>query len=1127
MGRRPEANEEPRCDPSTRAHASTVVDESADDRASGLVLGSRARLAVAVVVAAACGSAFAAIVVSHASNARGALSDNGVAVDGGGSTDDGRVPLLRAVRHDVLGRKRCPAPTARECADPAWLATDCGQREWKALTQTRQSSCSAFCTTPTLAQCQSEDFVRTMCGQIDVVAGRVAIPAGCVDEDLFTECPSSPSTCQNLLRDAGAELQARQGTVVPGVASTTIVVPSSVVLPPDHTPEERAAIEANGYADPSLTTTAPRLEPDWSDMTTTPPGSSYFARQTQDAVATKARNPTALQQVMAATRAAERQAWNANGNVVAECAEYVYEKYYDYSVFEDALRTPGQTPRGVWNVAYADAGFDSAIGTHGALAEFVGGSLVLRQKDDTALPVEFGFPDEPQPKNEFFATPIVSDAARAQALADFAAHGGVANNALALGAVESQLTLPRPVFGILGIEGIVLLDDDLHARLRDTPPVDENWTYHRDLGTQLGPETDEEMLALEQERQAFVPLLTRWTERADEVNTILRDLLPDGGVLVDGRPFDPGVFENVVTSSQVPAVRALVDVHGAANLERASLLGASSSPSSSSSSSSGLLGGAVMSSSLGGSSLAQTLRMVTGPMGAATPMSAPFGGTQARLTAVAATHSTVVVGQLRPAVADGETRIDRLKAALLDLAIVSGEIEAALIAARDRACLEPTTTTCDWSPRRFLQRVNDQFQTERERDFQRCLRMTGDDFAKYRLNQNDPGRFLVTLSSSTPPPRTEAPPADNVVGFESACDDARYDTSPTRFERWMRCHKHWRVDMLQALEETLVGAGELVDPETGRIEPSETSGDVSRTGDDMFAMGFEYAAEWRLTGLPVHDPNQPPSPEQWCSLEPQAHGFAQADGKLLGFDFELAEARADIDTRDGRGKDNRAYIEIGGEEILSVKSADGSIDISTYNLIFEEGTYDSYELFSFKQSFPVGPVWIGISAGATGSFGARLHGAVGRLPGNTEGCGSGDLGLEAELRPALRFTGFAAASLDFLIVSAGVKITLTLVELNLPFTVRLTFEGNRGVGNDVDVRMVVTNNLDMALRLLDGRVSAFVEVCFLFCEDFEATLFDWDGLRFVVNLFHTELEIPLGTLAEFQSQAEAAFAPSP
>jgi hypothetical protein len=1085
-------------------------------------IGARTRIVLAVVLAALCGSGSAALVVARASNARGALSENDVSVDDGGGTVDGRLSVLHAVRSDVLGRTRCPTPSARECLDPNWVDTACGQRELRSLAKTRQSVCSQFCAPPTLAQCQNEDFVRSMCGQKDVVAGRVAVPAACTDEDVQTACPDSPSTCQNLLRDAAEALQARQGSVLPGARSATVIVPSSVVLPPDHTPEERAALEANGYADPTVTTTAPRLEPDWSDMSTTPPGSSYFARQTQDTVATKARNPNSLQQLIAATRAAERQAWNGNGNVVAECAEYVYEKYYDYSVFEDALRTPGQTPRGVWDVAYADAGFDSAIGTHGALAEFVGGSLVLRQKDGTALPLELGFPDEPQPKNEFFATPVISDAGRAQALADFAENNGVASNALALGAVESQLTLPRPVFGLFGIEGIVLLDDDLHARLRDTPPVEENWTYHRDLGTQLGADRDEEMLALEQARQSFVPLLTRWTERADEVNSILRNMLPDAPVLVDNRPFDPGIFENVVAASKVPAVRALVDARGVASIERTSLLGAASSASSS-----GVLSGAVMSSALVRSALTQTLRMAPGPLGTATPMSAPFGGTQARLTSLGALRAPAVVGSLRPAVAQGDTTIDRLKAALLDMAIISGEIEAALIAARDRACLEPTTTTCDWSPRRFLQRVNDRFQTERERDFQRCLRLTGDDFAQHQLNQNVPGRFLVSLSSATPKPRTDAPPADNVVGFESACDDARYDTSPTRFERWMRCYKHWRVDMLAALEETLAGAGDLVDPSTGRIEPSETSGDVSRTGDDMFAMGFEYAAEWRLTGLPLHDPNQPPSPQQWCSLEPQAHGFAQADGTLLGFDFELAEARADVDTRDGRGKDKQAYIEIGGEEILSVRSADGSIDISTYNLIFEESTFDSYELFSFKQSFPVGPVWIGISAGATGSFSARLHGAVGRLPGNAEGCGSGDLGLEAELRPTLRFTGFAAASLDFLVVSAGVKITLTLVELNLPFSVRLTFEGSRGAGNEVDVRMVVTNNLDMVLRLLDGRVSAFVEVCFIFCEEFEATLFDWDGLRFVVNLFSTELEIPLGTLVEFQSQAEAGFATSP
>jgi hypothetical protein len=468
---------------------------------------------------------------------------------------------------------------------------------------------------------------------------------------------------------------------------------------------------------------------------------------------------------------------------------------------------------------------------------------------------------------------------------------------------------------------------------------------------------------------------------------------------------------------------------------------------------------------------------------------------------------------IEPATTEDALFFARLRTVLLQLAVVSGDIEAALLDARDRLCLEDTVTPCDWSPRSFLQRVSDQFEAQRERDFQRCLLTTYDYFDTHQLSEVVPGRFLVQFAPGPDKPRTEA--LQN--GTTAPCDDGPYDTSPTRFENWGSCFRAWRRDMLAALATQLAGGEQLVNPETGVVEPSETTGDRQETGDDMFAMDFEYAADWRLTGLPdVSDQAR----ERWCSLQPEVHGRAEVDGTLLGFDMELADIGIDIDTSPGAGADNEAFIEIGGEEIIAVQSTAGEIDISRYNLIFEETTTDSYELFSFSQTFPVGPVWVNVTAGAAGIFGAHLLGAAGRLAEQGGDCASGDLGIEAKLIPYVGFQGFASASLDYLVVEAGVKIALTLIQLSFPFNVSLTFSGKEQAGNSnaIDTDLTVTNSLDMVLSLLDGRVAAFVEVCFIFCEEFEATLFEWQGIRWVVNLFHTELSMPLGTLVQFQQQ---------
>ncbi|PTL79155.1 hypothetical protein [Vitiosangium sp. GDMCC 1.1324] len=48
--------------------------------------------------------------------------------------------------------------------------------------------------------------------------------------------------------------------------------------------------------------------------------------------------------------------WNTNGEQLTSCEEYVYEKYYDYSRFEDRLGRYGTDYRAIFNAAYASDG---------------------------------------------------------------------------------------------------------------------------------------------------------------------------------------------------------------------------------------------------------------------------------------------------------------------------------------------------------------------------------------------------------------------------------------------------------------------------------------------------------------------------------------------------------------------------------------------------------------------------------------------------------------------------------------------------------------------------------------------------------------------------------------------------
>ncbi|WP_253816731.1 hypothetical protein [Myxococcus xanthus] len=218
--------------------------------------------------------------------------------------------------------------------------------------------------------------------------------------------------------------------------------------------------------------------------------------------------------LMRMARISQRNAWNNSGNTVDSCREYVHEKYYDYSVFEDAISSSGTDYRKIFNIAYAQAPSGgsvpaSAMGTR-SIAD-----PVQRGKDGTPIQPAIQFPAG-APKNEFFTVPppvqgkvtiSASDVDRVVVIP------GV------MGAALIQLKdLDRP----LNLYGTVLPEATLSTLANGASYYNESWSWHLGMSTVRNANVlDERMYELDRLQEEFAALVQ---QRKELVTSITSEL---------------------------------------------------------------------------------------------------------------------------------------------------------------------------------------------------------------------------------------------------------------------------------------------------------------------------------------------------------------------------------------------------------------------------------------------------------------------------------------------------------------------------------------------------------------------------------------------------------------------------
>ncbi|MEQ8279883.1 MAG: MYXO-CTERM sorting domain-containing protein [Deltaproteobacteria bacterium] len=950
----------------------------------------------------------------------------------------------------------CPM-TVDDCLDPIFGVSACGRIEMQLLLGVSPglSVCFDHCNAnpPDLAACQSTDYFRTICGQYEASTFLIPEPPECQPPTGPAYPCEHPSACVNLLRGWIDDTALQFGSAAPAVAPTTVVVPptsgDNVGTPP--------AGSLLAVKKPDYTPVGMRSD----SLETT----LWGFHQTDVTQGSNLDNVAALSRIQT-----QRQAWAANGDVVGSCNEYAYELFYSVSQFQDQKITLGSEYRDVFDLAYqvANPVPAHALGTRGVM------NLAEVRFDGAPSPDQHEFPSWQQYKNSFFAADYMNPTQRSMILADL------------------EPGDPRP-----SNKQIILLDDDLYATVWDgyiNGRYTESWQWHLDQSNALQPlYLDEQLFQIEKFKLEFEQLLFRRAQVLSAIQAIYRrwheGVLESIPEFADDSFFDPSIYESQIYVGEDPISQLLAEQR-AQRADRAA--------------SQGLVSSNEVVSVQHGFNYSDFTQLPSGQV--TTPFSAPLPGAGSVTTrgGISATQSVARATQALRGMSMSSSLVAEsvgLQGSLSDvvapgleglyamLAGVDALIEAALFEAEALGCLAPGLTPCDWSPRLFSQRVTD-LGRYREPYYEQCREYTADTGFAAIVNATP---FVYPNPSGGQPPELVT-----MVDGQS-CNRAAYNTDLDAMQLYFDCVDQHKKDLVSALTQILGKEGFVIGPPPDYdVRIGGVESDTFETGNDMFEARGGFEATWGMTiaGVETSSPD-------WCLLEPSLHAALWAGGRALFANFELVDAHATISAEPG--VDSEAYMEVAGVELVDTGPHQFATNMD-FNII-EDGGEESEDFFKAQATITVVVVPVTIRGGVAGRIGATVGLGMGQPKGGS--CSTADVLLEGHFTPYVGVDAFASVSIDALIVEAGIKVTLVLVQADLPLDVAVEVDGMQA-GSVLGANMAVSANLDLVLSILSGWVSAFVEICYLIgCEYFEEILFRWDGPRFTQNLFSVGFEVPL------------------
>lgn len=430
------------------------------------------------------------------------------------------------------------------------------------------------------------------------------------------------------------------------------------------------------------------------------------------------------------------------------------------------------------------------------------------------------------------------------------------------------------------------------------------------------------------------------------------------------------------------------------------------------------------------------------------------------------------------------------------------DIESELRLAQRAGCLVGSEiSVCDWSPQqlsrwllgapashnRALVGYSERMARARENDYQRCVRATGNNFARiadssWLVEQHEAQKRVNPRPEGWPFCAREANP---YLGISRDCQPAaRYSQNTHTVEEYFSVVQNW-VRSLNLPR----------DPETGEPVLAQTDSGSGGEDEGQFSVDFDHDMGWELTGLAA---------ENLCESDVEVHSDILVDVSAFGRSTQsggehLFELRNSGKSTESEAEWSQSVV-VMGNEIYRASEA-GSLRV---NIL--ENPSESERFVELSQTILVFGIPLKLSAGISGEVGVKLSVEAERSPCSPSQLNELSYQVAAVAEPYLHVAAFAEASVDLVAIEGGVRCDLTLVRLGMPFTTTL----EAAVSGPTDVTLQSGIHLDADVRSLDGKVSAFVDVLTLTGEKrYSKKLFGWDGFGYSAKLLSLDYDYPL------------------
>jgi hypothetical protein len=377
-------------------------------------------------------------------------------------------------------------------------------------------------------------------------------------------------------------------------------------------------------------------------------------------------------------------------------------------------------------------------------------------------------------------------------------------------------------------------------------------------------------------------------------------------------------------------------------------------------------------------------------------------------------------------------------------------------------------TACTMSPHQALDEYLGQVQLQRERDYDECVRLTGNRFDSASLVAQANAGYLSS---------------GGVPGGDYTANSAALK------------------GLFGLLGAAIQNLQLPLDPATGKVLIGDRWSDSGHFGNNWFGADYSYEAGWQLSDLA----------KNICDANLHTKGLVTANADVLGQKASLVDFLAQLDTAEPAPSQvsihYQTHFRLLGSDIYQPvdNTSPAQFDL-TIGATDRSGT-----LFSSPPIvIPVGPITVNVSGGVAGGVGftSTLGGSFAR------DCNANTITASATgaFTPYAHLDAFAQASLGIpSVLEAGIRGNLTLVRIDLPFTSGVGVAWNNATG----LTLNGSSNLDLRLSSFGGKIAVFLDSLLY---STEMSLIEWPGVTSNMNLFHLDFSqnlnlMKLGVLA--------------